>query len=655
MNLRCQQIVNISREFLDTNGAEKEADVVVEGARRFDKEIPRDFEKGMKELVSDLNVCSKRGLSERFDSTIGGNTVLMPFGGIKQRTPIQAMVHKIPMLEGECSTVSMMSYGFNPYILEQSPYHGAYLAIVESVAKLVATGASYDHIYLSLQEYFEKLGDNDKSWGKAFSAVLGAFRAQMELGIGAIGGKDSMSGTFEDIHVPPTLISFAVTTDELCKVVSPEFKGRGHEVVWLRPELGEDGLPKAESLIKNFKLVRTLVDNGLVAACYTPGFGGPAEAVFKMAIGNNIGFEFDEGISMREMFGYAYGSFIIETSKDIDLTADMKLLGKTVSRESIGSKKGRVRLLALNALYEGKLEPVYSCNIKTSEERVPEMIYRTRSDEAPGSTVDKPRFLIPVFPGTNCEYDTARAVEKAGGEAEIFVVNNLTADHLKRSVKEFAVALSKANVLFIPGGFSGADEPDGSGKFITSFLRNEAISVELMKLLNERDGLVAGICNGFQALIKLGLLPYGEIGVQKENSPTLTFNNIGRHQSKLVRTKVCSTRSPWHKKASLGQILTVPISHGEGRFVANTNDIDTMLENGQILTQYVDFEGNPTMDIQFNPNGSSMAIEGILSPDGRILGKMGHSERIGEGLYKNVPGEFELGLFESAVSYFRGE
>ena len=579
----------------------------------------------------------------------------MPFGGIKQRTPIQAMVHKIPMLEGECSTVSMMSYGFNPYILEQSPYHGAYLAIVESVAKLVATGASYDHIYLSLQEYFEKLGDNDKSWGKAFSAVLGAFRAQMELGIGAIGGKDSMSGTFEDIHVPPTLISFAVTTDELCKVVSPEFKGRGHEVVWLRPELGEDGLPKAESLIKNFKLVRTLVDNGLVAACYTPGFGGPAEAVFKMAIGNNIGFEFDEGISMREMFGYAYGSFIIETSKDIDLTADMKLLGKTVSRESIGSKKGRVRLLALNALYEGKLEPVYSCNIKTSEERVPEMIYRTRSDEAPGSTVDKPRFLIPVFPGTNCEYDTARAVEKAGGEAEIFVVNNLTADHLKRSVKEFAAALAKANVLFIPGGFSGADEPDGSGKFITSFLRNEAISVELMKLLNERDGLVAGICNGFQALIKLGLLPYGEIGVQEENSPTITFNKIGRHQSKLVRTKVCSTRSPWLRKVSVGQILTVPISHGEGRFVANTNDIDTMLENGQILTQYVDFEGNPTMDIQFNPNGSSMAIEGILSPDGRILGKMGHSERIGEGLYKNVPGEFELGLFESAVSYFRGE
>ncbi|WP_456153709.1 phosphoribosylformylglycinamidine synthase subunit PurQ, partial [Mogibacterium sp.] len=553
------------------------------------------------------------------------------------------------------STVSMMSYGFNPYILEQSPYHGAYLAIVESVAKLVATGASYDHIYLSLQEYFEKLGDNDKSWGKAFSAVLGAFRAQMELGIGAIGGKDSMSGTFEDIHVPPTLISFAVTTDELSKVVSPEFKGRGHEVVWLRPELGEDGLPKAESLIKNFKLVRTLVDNGLVAACYTPGFGGPAEAVFKMAIGNNIGFEFDEEISMREMFGYAYGSFIIETSKDIDLTADMKLLGRTVSRESIGSKKGRVRLLALNALYEGKLEPVYSCNIKTSEERVPEMIYRTRSDEAPGSTVDKPRFLIPVFPGTNCEYDTARAVEKAGGEAEIFVVNNLTADHLKRSVKEFAAALAKANVLFIPGGFSGADEPDGSGKFITSFLRNEAISVELMKLINERDGLVAGICNGFQALIKLGLLPYGEIGVQKENSPTLTFNNIGRHQSKLVRTKVCSTRSPWLRKASVGQILTVPISHGEGRFVANTNDIDTMLENGQILTQYVDFEGNPTMDIQFNPNGSSMAIEGILSPDGRILGKMGHSERIGDGLYKNVPGEFELGLFESAVSYFRGE
>ena len=655
MSFRGQQLVNISREFLDTNGAEKEADAVIEGARRYDKEIPRDFEKGMKDLVSDLNVCSKRGLSERFDSTIGANTVLMPFGGINQRTPIQAMVHKIPMLEGECSTVSMMAYGFNPYILEQSPYHGAYLAIVESVAKLIATGASYDHIYLSLQEYFEKLGDNDKAWGKAFGAVLGAFRAQMELGIGAIGGKDSMSGTFEDIHAPPTLISFAVTTDELDKVVSPEFKRRGHEVVWLRPELGEDGLPTAESLIRNFNMVRKLVDNGLVAACYTPGFGGPAEAVFKMAMGNNIGFEFDADISMREMFGYAYGSFIIETGQNIELTADMKLLGKTVARESIGSKKGRVRLVSLCDLYEGKLEPVYSCNIETPKVSIPDMIYRTRSDAAPRNAVAKPKFLIPVFPGTNCEYDTAGAVEKAGGEAETFVVNNLTSEHLKKSVKDFAKSLSESQVLFLPGGFSGADEPDGSGKFITSFLRNEEISEELMKLLDERDGLVAGICNGFQALIKLGLLPYGEIGVQQSDSPTLTFNNIGRHQSKLVRTKVCSTKSPWLRRASVGQVLTVPISHGEGRFIANDNDIDTMLENGQILTQYVDFEGNPTMDIRFNPNGSTMAIEGILSPDGRILGKMGHSERIGKGLYKNVPGEFELGMFESAVSYFSCE
>lgn len=653
MSFKGQEIVNISREFLDTNGAEKQADAVIASAENYDKVIPSDFEKGMKDLVADINVCSKRGLAERFDSTIGCNTVLMPFGGIKQRTPIQAMVHKIPMLKGECSTVSMMAYGFNPYILEKSPYHGVYLAIVESVAKLIATGASYEHIYLSLQEYFEKLGENDRAWGKALSAVLGAFRAQMELGIGAIGGKDSMSGTFEDIHVPPTLISFAVTTDDIDKIISPEFKRRGHEVIWLRPEIGEDGLPTAESLIKNFKLVRKLVDNGLVSSCYTPGFGGPAEAVYKMAIGNGIGFEFSEDISNKEIFGYAYGSFIIETTKNIELTENMTLLGKTVSREAIGCKKGHVRLNALSNLYENKLEPVYKCNIKAAETSIPDVVYRTRSEIAPAKAVAKPKFLIPVFPGTNCEYDTARAVERAGGEAEIFIVNNLDADHLKRSVSEFAKAINSSQALFIPGGFSGADEPDGSGKFITSFLRNEVISDVLMKLLNKRDGLVAGICNGFQALIKLGLLPYGEIGVQTADSPTLTFNDIGRHQSKLVRTKICSTKSPWLKDASVGQIKTVPISHGEGKFVANMNDIDTMLENGQIFTQYVDFAGNPSMDIQFNPNGSTMAIEGIVSPDGRILGKMGHSERVGKGLYKNVPGEFELGLFESAVTYFK--
>lgn len=653
MSFKGQQIVDISRDFLDTNGAEKQADAVVEGAEPYEKAIPEAYEAGMKALVGDLNVCSKRGLSERFDSTIGAGTVLMPFGGQRQRTPIQAMVHKIPVLNGECGTASLMAYGFNPYISEKSPYHGAYLAVVESVAKLIATGARFEHVYLSLQEYFEKLGSNDKAWGKALSAVLGAFRAQMELGIGGIGGKDSMSGTFEDIHVPPTLISFAVTTDPIARILSPEFKRRGHQVVWVQPECGEDGLPTADSLMRCFHTVSELVESGAAVACYTPGFGGPAEAVFKMALGNGLGFQFEDAITRREIFSYAYGSFIVELAKDVPLADNMRLLGKTVAREVIGSSEGRVRMAELCRIYEAKLEPVYSCNLAAPDREVADVLYRTRESSLPRKGAAKPRFLIPVFPGTNCEYDSARAVEAAGGEAEIFVINNLNADHLKRSVDDFAAAVKGAQAIFIPGGFSGADEPDGSGKFITSFFRNEAVAGEVMALLNERDGLMAGICNGFQALIKLGLLPYGRIGVQDENSPTLTFNDIGRHQSKLVRTRVCSTKSPWMRKASVGQIVTVPISHGEGKFVAGEDDLDLMMENGQILTQYVDLEGNPTMEIQYNPNGSALAVEGILSPDGRILGKMGHSERIGNGLYKNVPGDFDLGLFASAVEYFR--
>jgi phosphoribosylformylglycinamidine synthase len=656
MSFRGQKIVDISREFLDTNGAEKHAKAVVESAGQYGKKIPADFESGMKELVGDLNVCSKRGLSERFDSTIGAGTVLMPFGGKYQRTPIQAMVHKIPVLKGDCRTVSFMAYGFDPYISEKSPYHGAYLAIVQSVSKLIAAGAKFDSVYLSLQEYFQKLGTDEKAWGTAVSAVLGAFRAQMELGIGGIGGKDSMSGTFEDIHVPPTLISFAVTTDDIDRVVSPEFKARGHNVILISPEIGEDGLPTAVSLKRCFTQIEELGNDGSIAACMTPGYGGIAEAVYKMAIGNGIGFEYENDITMRDIFSYAYGSFVVETTRDIRLEDNMRMLGRTVARASIESKHGVVRLKDLNRIYEDRLEPVYSCNIRpaSSGSDIAEVAYRTRSTSLPRRAVEgKPVFLIPVFPGTNCEYDSARAVEKAGGQPEIFVVNNLDADHLKKSVEDFAAAIRRSNAIFIPGGFSGADEPDGSGKFITSFFRNEEIKNEVTALLNDRDGLMAGICNGFQALIKLGLLPYGKIVPQDADSPTLTFNDIGRHQSKIVRTRVCSTRSPWMRKAAVGQIVSVPISHGEGKFVASGEDLDILMENGQILTQYVDLEGNPTMDIQFNPNGSAMAVEGILSPDGRILGKMGHAERIGSGLYMNVPGDYDLKLFESAVEYFK--
>lgn len=656
MTFRDQKIVDISREFLDTNGAEKHEDAVVEASQDYSKEIPQDFGRGMRELVADLNVCSKRGLSERFDSTIGGGTVLMPFGGIYQRTPVQAMVHKIPVPEGDTDTVSLMAYGFNPYISEKSPYHGAYLAVVESICKLLAEGAEYKDVYLSFQEYFEKLGDNEKSWGKALSAVLGAYRAQMELEAGAIGGKDSMSGTFEDIHVPPTLISFAVTTSKLDKIRSSEFKARGHRVVILKPEYGPDGLPLPESLKENFDALKDLFDQGLVAACRTPGYGGAGEAVYKMAIGNGIGFEFDPGITNEEVFGYNYGSFIIELEKETELGENFSNLGRTTGKAAIANLHEVINLEELDMLYEGKLETVYPFNTGKYPVPVREVIYRTRYQGGDHRPVEgKPKFLIPVFPGTNCEYDSARAVRGAGGDPEIFVINDLDPEHLKRSVEEFAEAIRNSQAIFIPGGFSGADEPDGSGKFITSFFRNKAISEEVTRLLNDRGGLVAGICNGFQALIKLGLLPYGEIAAQTEKSPTLTINDIGRHQSKLVRTRVCSTKSPWLRKAAVGQVLTVPISHGEGKFVATEDDIDYLIDNGQVLTQYVDLDNNPSMDIQYNPNGSAMAIEGILSPDGHVLGKMGHSERIGRGLYKNVPGEFDLKLFESAVEYFKAE
>lgn len=653
MSFKGQQIVDISREFLDTNGAEKQADAVVDAAEPYDKKIPADFTGGIKGLVSDLNVCSKRGLGEKFDSTIGAATVLMPFGGRYQRTPIQAMVHKIPTMSEKCGTVSYMAYGFNPYISEKSPYHGAYLAIVESISKLLATGAKYEHVYLSLQEYFEKLGDNDKAWGKALSAVLGAYRAQMELGVGGIGGKDSMSGTFEDIHVPPTLISFAVTTDKLDRVISPEFKKRGHAVMMIKPELGKDGLPTAESLIACFSTLQKLKDDNNVLACYTPGYGGAAEAVYKMAIGNRVGFEFGPALELQDIFGYSYGSFIVELARDVSPEQNMIKLGKTVARESIGYSGDHVRLIDLDRLYEEKLEPVYPCNNAGGSETVAEVTYRTRGRQVPAEAVEgRPKFLIPVFPGTNCEYDSARALIRAGGEPEIFVVNNLTGDKLKRSVEKFAESVRNSQAIFIPGGFSGGDEPDGSGKFITSFLRNDEIAEEVTALLG-RDGLIAGICNGFQALIKLGLLPGGKISTQTEGSPTLTRNDIGRHQSKLVRTRICSTKSPWLKNAAVDQIVTVPISHGEGKFVASEYDLDVMVDNGQIISQYVDLDGDPTMDIRYNPNGSAMAVEGIISPDGRILGKMGHSERTGNGLYKNVPGEYDLGIFESAVEYFK--
>ncbi|MBE6584211.1 MAG: phosphoribosylformylglycinamidine synthase [Ruminococcaceae bacterium] len=642
-------VIDISREFLNSNGAEKHIDIAPAATADYAKQPVCDFENGYKALAADLNVCSKRGLSERFDSTIGAGTVLMPFGGKHQRTPIQAMVHKVSVEEKHTDTCSYMSWGYNPYIAEKSPYHSAYLAVVESAAKLIATGASYEDVYLTFQEYFEKPLKDAKRWGKPFSALLGAFRAQMELGIGAIGGKDSMSGSFEQLDVPPTLVSFAVTTGKCDEVITNDAKAAGHKVVLLCPEYGQDKLPKADSLIALFNKVTALMRSGKVYAAYTPTYGGVAEAIYKMCIGNGFGLDFDGAMSLDDLFGYNYGSFVLEVTDDVD----GKVVGRVTDDGKLSYKSQSVTMAELDALYEGKLEGVFPTLEKDNNKTYRAFCFETDKRVAPAIRVAKPKVLIPVFPGTNCEFDTAKVMRDAGAEAEIFVINNLSQDGIQRSVESFASKLSNSQMVFVPGGFSGGDEPDGSGKFIMAFFRNQQIKDGVHELLNNRDGLMCGICNGFQALIKIGLVPYGKIIDTDENCPTLTFNTIGRHQSKLVRTRIASNKSPWLANTNVGDVYTVAISHGEGRFLASDELIQTLAKNGQIATQYVDLEGNATSDIRYNPNDSAFAIEGITSPDGRIFGKMGHSERIGNGLYKNVLGEFDMKMFESAVKYFK--
>ena len=643
-------IVDLSRAFLDTNGADKHIDVSVAAPADYTKQVSGGFAENYKALASDLNCCSKRGLSERFDSTIGAGTVLMPFGGKNQLTPIQAMVQKVSVERKHTDDCSVMAWGYNPYITEKSPYHGAYLAVVESVCKLVATGARFEDVYLSFQEYFERLGRDAERWGKPLAALLGAFRAQMELGIGAIGGKDSMSGSFETLHVPPTLVSFAVTTEKTQNIVSPELKAAGHYLMRLAPEYGEDGLPKAESLLKLFDRVTALLRSGEAVACYTPGFGGMAEAVLKMAIGNGIGVEFADSLSVKKLFGYDYGAFLLETVKEIP---DAELIGCTVEKPALIWNGEELSLSDLLTRYEDRLEGVYSCNIPTADQPMETFSFKADKRVAPAVKCAKPKVLIPAFPGTNCEYDSAKAVRDAGAEAEIFVINNLSADGIARSVESFAEKLKTAQIVFIPGGFSGGDEPDGSGKFITAFFRNAAVKEGVTELLEKRDGLMCGICNGFQALIKLGLVPYGKIIDTDESCPTLSFNTIARHQSRIVRTRIASNKSPWLALTEVGEVYSVPISHGEGRFLASKELIRELAANGQIATQYVNFDDQATGDVHFNPNGSLYAIEGITSPDGRVFGKMGHSERIGANLYRNVPGNYDIRMFEAAVKYFR--
>jgi len=649
MHWNGNKIVDLSREFLNSNGADKHITVTAAAPALKEKKVEGGFVENYKALAGDLNICSKRGLSERFDSTIGAGTVLMPFGGKHQLTPIQAMVHKISMEEKKTDDVSYMSWGYNPFITEQSPYHGAYLAVVESVAKLVATGASFEDVYLTFQEYFERLGKDGKRWGKPLAALLGAFAAQKNLGIGSIGGKDSMSGSFEDLDVPPTLVSFAVTTGKVNEVISPEFKKAGSKVVLLAPEFNENKLPDTDSFIALMNKVTALMRAGKVLAAYTPTVGGIAEAVMKMAMGNALGFNYCKDISLDTIFGYHYGAFLLEATEDIE---GATLIGTVTDDGKITYGAESVDMAEICDVYENKLESVYNCNIK-QEGKVENFSYNASSYPAPALAVARPKILIPVFPGTNCEYDSAKAVARAGAEPEIIVIKNRTSSAIQSSVEEFATKLKDAQMIFIPGGFSGGDEPDGSGKFITAFFRNAAIKDGVTDLLENRDGLMCGICNGFQALIKLGLVPYGKIIDTDESCPTLTFNTIARHQSRIVRTRIASNKSPWLSLMNVGDIVNVPISHGEGRFLADEALIKQLAENGQIATQYVDLSGNATTDVAFNPNDSMYAIEGITSPDGRVIGKMGHSERIAEGLYRNVPGEYDIRMFEAAVKYFK--
>ncbi len=650
MHWNSKKIVDISREFLNSNGADKHITITPAAGKYEPKRIEGSFTENYFDLAEDLNICSKRGLSERFDSTIGAGTVLMPFGGKKQRTPIQAMVQKVSIEKKDTDDCSYMAWGYNPFIMEQSPYHGAYLAVVESVSKLIASGASFEDVYLTFQEYFEHPRKDAKRWGKPLAALLGAFKAQLALGIGSIGGKDSMSGSFENLDVPPTLVSFAVTMGKTYETVSPEFKKAGNKVVLLAPEYDENGLPETKSLLSVFNKVTKLMREKKAVACYTLGLGGIAEAVLKMALGNELGFKYNENLSLDDIFGYRYGAFLLEVLEDVN---DGIFVGRVQEDKSIDYSVECLSLGKLESKYEDKLESVYSCNIPTRSAPMENFSFEAKSWPAPAVRCAKPKVLIPAFPGTNCEFDSAKAVRAAGAEAEIMVINNLTAEGIQRSVDTFANKLKDAQMIFIPGGFSGGDEPDGSGKFITAFFRNGAIKEGVTELLENRDGLMCGICNGFQALIKLGLVPYGKIIDTDENCPTLTFNTIARHQSKIVQTRIASNKSPWLSLTEVGDVYSVPISHGEGRFLADEALIRKLAQNGQIATQYVDFDGNATADVHFNPNDSMFAIEGITSPDGRVFGKMGHSERVGKGLYANVPGNYDIRMFEAAVKYFK--
>ncbi|MBR6012283.1 MAG: phosphoribosylformylglycinamidine synthase [Selenomonadaceae bacterium] len=648
MTWRDKKIVEVDRNFFDTNGVKQHVKVHVAGVEKYlQTKLSDDVKTSWIENLQKLNVCSQKGLVERFDSTIGASTILMPFGGKNQLTPAEGMAAKIPV-EGETKTATVMTFGFDAKISEWSPYHGAVDAVTSSLAKLTAMGADFSQAYLSFQEYFERLEKVPEKWGKPFAALLGAFKAQKNFGVAAIGGKDSMSGTFEKLNVPPTLVSFAVAPCDADKIISPEFKNIGSKIYLVECARDEFNIPVFKSLKKKFAKVHEYISAGKIISAASIGVGGIAEAVSKMAIGNDIGFKFFENV---KLFQKNYGSLILEAAENVEL--DFLELGETISEQKILFDGGEISLDEIKNIWSEPLEKIFPTKVKNiSDEKISNSFYRAEVLQKSKIKTAKPKIFIPVFPGTNCEYDSAKAWRNAGGNPKIFVIRNLTPQAVEESISAMVEEISKSQIIMLPGGFSGGDEPDGSGKFIAAMFRNPKISEEVMKLLKDRDGLILGICNGFQALIKLGLLPYGEICELEKDSPTLTHNNLGRHVSQFVRTRITSNLSPWLAGNSVGDVHNIAVSHGEGRFSANPDWLKKLSDAGQIATQYVDLNDEPTNNLPFNPNGSAWAIEGITDATGKIFGKMGHSERIGENVCKNISGEKNQKLFEAGVNYF---
>ena len=661
MHWRGKEIVNISRAFLDTNGAHQETDVIVGTASKADSYFEEkidvaDVKAAWLKDLADLNVCSQKGLVEMFDASIGAGSVFMPFGGKYQLTPTQSMVAKLPVLKGKTDTVTMMSYGFNPYLSNWSPYHGAAYAVVESVAKIVAAGGDFSKIRFTFQEYFKRMTEDAKGWGEPMSALLGAYTAQIGFGLPSIGGKDSMSGSFNDIHVPATLVSFAVDVAKQQDIITPEFKKSGNKIVKFDIARDAYDMPDYEQAKALYTAIHQLIQDKVVISAYTLGFGGVAAAVSKMAFGNKLGAKIDSTVKAEDLFKTGeYGCMIAEVPADAldKVNVAYTLIGEVTDDAQFTYGDTVVTMDEALKAWTGTLEKVFPTRSGVEQKKIETPIYKEGSIVICNHKIAQPKVFIPVFPGTNCEYDSMKAFEKAGAKVQTQVFRNLSADGIRESVDAFIKGISDAQIIMFPGGFSAGDEPDGSGKFIATAFRNEKLKEAVMKLLNERDGLALGICNGFQALIKLGLVPYGEITPQQPDSPTLTTNNIGRHISKVAYTKVVSNKSPWLAGAVPGEVYAIPISHGEGRFVASDEWIKKLFAAGCVATQYVDLDGNPTMDEDFNPNASYAAIEGITSPDGRILGKMGHSERIGEAVARNIYGNPDQKIFESGVAYFK--